>query len=616
MGSVPTLPYYSDVSEQDPYSIYGYPGSTNGFSPYSGGVENASQNWGVAIGAGGQDVNPNASMEDIFSANRNQISEEGNQIGQEAGNELNYYQPLQQQYTSAENAALNNLAQTPGYTPGEAGQINVDYSQYDTTPGQYAAITGDPNAPVSAVTSGTANEGAMLNQYQANLGGELAQYSGYLGGATDAYGAGVGGAASGLEIGLEGAQGKFSGLDTAVSNPALGFDPNSTEKQMTNQDVQNLVTSAGTTVGNQFQAAKDQLEQRAAAQGNTSPEALAAEEMALTTQGAATAGDAMTNAQIAANNAQYQRAAGIEQQREGATQTQAGLEATAATTEEAAAQAAAGQAGQANIGAQENIGAQQIGAANAIGQENVNAANTYGQYSTGEENTMTNQLYPAEATAEQLASQRAAQNAQMQYGEGTGSAQLTSGGAQTVGNARQAGLASYRSGVAGQQQGAQQGGESALQAQEGAYGTQTQGVNQAAGSQAGFEVGKPSLGDSLAKTALGSLVSGFTGGALSAAQQGSGMFGDGGVAYHSQIAKLGEKGPELVREPQGDTLVHTPTIARIAGGTQVIPFKPSATNKLQPDVLEGKVNPPKVPGMSLARYRGYNRYAHNSGGMV
>lgn len=68
----------------------------------------------------------------------------------------------------------------------------------------------------------------------------------------------------------------------------------------------------------------------------------------------------------------------------------------------------------------------------------------------------------------------------------------------------------------------------------------------------------------------------------------------------------------------GGKLVTTPTIAKIGekGPEAVIPLTPRAGNKLQPDILQGQVAAPSVPGMKLARYRGYNRYAHNSGGMV
>ena len=571
----------SNPQSPNPYAIYGYPGY-GGFSPYTSyGAENASQNWGTAIGQAGQFVNPNASMEDIFSANRNQISATGNIIGQEASNQLNYYSPWQQQYQQASNAALNQLAQTPGYTPQEAGQINVDYGQYQTSPDQWNQINQN-------LQTGIGNEGTMLNQYQSGLGGSLSDYGTNLsaqtgayqsgiGGATSAYGQGVGGAMSAygtgvgsaldqgrtgltgavgqLGSGLDAAQGKFAGLNSAVYDPSLGFDPNRTEKQMTDQDVSDLVTAAGTTVGNQFGAQREDLLRRAAAQGNTSPEALAAIERDLTTQQASAAGDAMTNARIQALQAQYGRAAGIEQQRLGASQTQQGLRATASTTEETAAQAAAGQAGLAGIGAQQYLtgaglqGAEAVGqagmqgseaigqagmtgaqlagqaginAANTMGQQNLNALYSYYPTAVNQMNTMTGQQYQAGVN-----------QANTQYAQGTGTAQMTAGGAANVGQARQAGQAAYRSGVAGQQGMAQQGGQAAMQAQLGAYGTQTGGITQNAAAQGSFEVGKPSLGDTAGKAAMAGLFS-------------AGGRAEGDIVTEPTISKLAENGPELV----------------------------------------------------------------------
>jgi hypothetical protein len=584
----------------------------------------------------GADVDPNASMEDVFASNRATINATGNVIGNEGANQLAYYDPLQQQEQNAQNASLNQLQQTPGFTAQEAGQINVDYSQFNTpqsainqqflTPDEQSQMMGNAQQPVDtmnqgvqaqgqiesqgtsaegamlnaygsnlganvaanasdvggAASQGTAAQGAMLNQYQSELGAQLGAYGTAMGTTAAQYGQGVSSAAGGLSTGLEAAQGEFSGLDTAVNNSNLGFNPDGTEKQITDQQVQAMQTAAGVSAGNQFRTAEDTLEQQAAQAGNTSPAALAAMRQQLVTQEAATAGDVESQAQIQALQAQQQQATSIEQQRLGAAQTQAGMQATAATTEEAAAQSAAGLAGTQGISAQEAIGAQNVNAANLagqaniqgvtnygqfsttaenqmtaqqlaaqenIGQTNVGAAQNYGQFSTGEANTMTaaqlaaqqtatNQQYTAASTAEQLDAQRAATLAtnrqatqtaanQMQYQQGVGSQQATSQGAQTTAAARIAGEGAYRSGVAQQQTLAQQGGQQAVQEQLGAYGTQTTGATSTASSQAGFEVGKASGGD----TALKAL---------------TGLFDAGGVADHPMVAKLAEHGPEMV----------------------------------------------------------------------
>lgn len=525
---LPNNPTYSPAG-YNPYPYGGFDPNSNGGT--GNGVDTSQM--GYAPSGNEADVDPNASMEKIYAANRDTINTTGNTLGQEGGNELNYYGGQTVQDQTAQNNALNQLQQTPGYTSPEAGQINVDYSQFNTTPAQYSAIAGDPNAPVTVNNAGVANEQGAEGAYQSTLGTDLNSYQGNLGAQVGQAQGWEGGAANQFGQGLTSAQSKFGALDSAVSNPDLGFDPNGTEKQMSDQDVQNMVTSAGTTVGNQFQTAEDTLERQAAAQGNTSPAALAALRQNLVTQEAATAGDTMTNANIAAQNAQYSRASGIEGQREGAVDTQTGLKATAATTEEAAAQAAAGQAGQATINEANLAAGQGIDAANTYGQFSTGQEATAGQQNVGQQNTQTGQQYGAASTAEQLGSTRAQQTATMQNQQGVTAATDTSAGAKTVGDARIAGQGAYRSGVAGQQQLAQSGANQAQQTQLGAYGTQTSGANSAASGQGNFEVGKPSLGDTLAK-GVASGVQAVTG------------FETGGVADNDMVAKVGERGPEWV----------------------------------------------------------------------
>lgn len=454
-------PYAPQVYGQDPWSQY---------LPYA-------------------NTDPNASMEDIYARNRSILSSGANNLNTVAGAQLNYYGTLQPRFQQAADTALNQLQETPGYTSQEA-----------------AAISGNPYQPVQTlVNNQEQGTGAMLNQYQAILGGQLGKYEGALGGATSAYGTGVRGAAQGLSSGLASAQEKFAPLDTAVNDPSLGFDPNQTERQLSDQDVQDLQTQAMTSVGNQFRTAQDTLEHQAAAEGATSPAQLAALRQALITQQGATAGDAATNARIAALQAQYQRAAGIEQQREGAVQTQAGLRATAATTEEAAAQAAAAQAGMAHIGAEQSIGQAGLTSAQNLGQAALAATGQYGQFSTTTADQMAKEQLAAQQQAEQQQSQRAQDVAQTRIG----------------------GQTQYRQGVAQQQGMAQQGGQAAVQTQLGTYQAATGGLNSAASGQGNFEVGKPSLGDT-------------AGAALTK------LFDAGGVATEPTNATIAEHGPEMV----------------------------------------------------------------------
>jgi hypothetical protein len=56
---------------------------------------------------------------------------------------------------------------------------------------------------------------------------------------------------------------------------------------------------------------------------------------------------------------------------------------------------------------------------------------------------------------------------------------------------------------------------------------------------------------------------------------------------------------------RGATVVNSPTIAKIgeAGPEMVVPLKARAGNRIQPDVLEGRLSQPKVPGVRYSRYK-------------
>lgn len=494
-------------------------------------------------------LDPNQDIHDQFYDDQGQIQAGAQQINSEATNQLGYYGNRQATQAGLTDQALSDLKTTPGYTPQEASQINVDYggnktSQDDLgkqflTSGEQAGIAGDPNAPVGVAGAGTAAEGAQLNAYGANVGNQLAAYQSNLGGQVQNYQQGVGGAVDSLGSGLDSAQDKFGKLDSAVSDPSLAFDPNSTEKQLSDADVQQMKTAAGTRIGNQYKTAQDQLQRNAAAAGNTSPLAIAAANARLQTQEASDQGDAETNADIAAKQAQYDRASGIEGQRYGETSATQGMKAGAATTEEQAAQAAAGLAGTQGISAAEAAGQAGIGASEAYNNTALSGIQNYGQTATSTAADMSKQNTAAATTAEEQAAQRAAalaanrQSTQSnvsntEYGQGMQTQQATSQGAQATGNARIQGNQSYLQGVAGQGAQAQTGGATAVSQQLGAYGTQTTGVNNSTAARANYEVG------------------GTTNSATNQAAKIIGALADGGVVDEPTVAKVGERGPELI----------------------------------------------------------------------
>ena len=542
---LPTLPTYTGANS-------GTPLGPSGVGNPITGTPAASQTF-TQVGQGGTGNDENDILQQAYN-NQNWINQAGQQISQEGTGELNYYGNQQNTYDAAQAQALNALAATPGYTSAQAGQINTDYSQYNTptsalnaeflTPAQQAAIAGNPNAPVASEAQGTANEGAQLNAYEGDLSGQVGNNASYVGAANAGLDTGTSAAVGSLASGLQGAQSGFSSLNSAVDNPALAFDPNSTESQITPEQMQQMETAAGTTIGNQYGAAEDALRQNAAAAGNTSPLALAAANARLQTQEASQQGQASTQADIAANNAQYARAAAIEAQREGATQTQAGLQAGAATTEQSQAQNAAALAGTQGLSAAELAGQAGISAAENVGAAGINAANTYGNAALNQQTTMTNQDYSAQAAAEQLAAQRAATLATNQqgiqqnvnntaYSQGVNSAQATSQGAQTVGNAQIAGQNNYRAGVQAQQNQAQQGVGMATGTQQSAYGTQTGGLNASTAAAGNMKTGQPSvLGDI---TAMASALIPKTPGSAK-----------GEIITEPSLRRVGERGAEWI----------------------------------------------------------------------
>lgn len=514
-NSPPAGPAGPPPAAQPPGSIYGNPGGAT-LPPIQ--------------------ANAYAPLEQQFQSNRNLINAQGSQLSNEAISAGGFYGSQLPALTGEQNQALSDLKTTPGYTPGESGQINTDYSKFNSSPADLAAIKGDPTQAQAKTEQGTAGEGAMLNQYQAGLGAQVGANATGVEGAAGKYGSGVGDAVSGLKSDISGSQ-NFDQLNSAVNNPNLAFDPSATEKQLSDSDVQSMKTAAGQRIGSQYRGAEDKLEADAAQAGNTSPLALAAARSTLMRSEASDQGQAESNADIQARQAQFSRAQGIEGQREGATQTQAGMQATAGTTEEAARQAGATTAGVAGIGAAENVGGATLGAAEDVGAADINAANQYGEFSTNTQADIGKTNAAAANTADTEASNRAATTTGMQYNQGTGSAQLTAGGAEAVGGARIAGEGAYRSGVAGQQQIAQTGGNEALQSQNATYGTEASGLNSSAAAQGNFAVAKPSFGDQLASGVAKALTTPppvAPGGA------------EGDIVTEPETRTIGEAGPEAV----------------------------------------------------------------------
>lgn len=526
-----------------------------------------------------------------------------NQINDEAQSQLNHYGGRQLQQEGNVDQSLQQLNSDPGYNGPEQALINPGFSQYRTsgqglannflTGDEQQSIYGSPSAGWTQTQQDTANENAKTGDYGTALNGAVGNYAQGTNAGLGTLNTDLSGATGALDQGLNASQGKFGKLDSAVNNSQLGFDPNGTERQLSDSDVQNMKTAAGTRVGNQYRSAEDSLYRNAAAAGNTSPLALAAANERLQRDSAAGQGDAELSADVAARQAQQDRASQIEAQRLGATQSQAGMQANAATQEQAQAQAAAGQSGQAKLTAATTAGTQAVQAGKDIGQAGINAANSYGTAAMNNASNVAGQNYNAVTNADNTSAARASQIAtnrqaaqnnvnNTQYTQGMGTATADSQAGQAIGNARIAGNTAYRAGVAGQAAAAQQGGQAAVDQQNTALGTLTNGLNTSTNNRANYENTGPG--------ALGKAGSSILGGVLGAAGNAAPTIGkaaglaEGGAFDEPTMARVGESGPEMVfsqTHPEGQKITRPMYVMLGKDQTEtVVPLNSNPNNKM------------------------------------
>jgi hypothetical protein len=73
-------------------------------------------------------------------------------------------------------------------------------------------------------------------------------------------------------------------------------------------------------------------------------------------------------------------------------------------------------------------------------------------------------------------------------------------------------------------------------------------------------------------------------------------------------APMGEdSGPLGYENAAKGVLVTKPTIARVgeSGPEAIVPLNNAAGNKVRPDLMEGHLQPPKVPGVRYQNFKGY-----------
>ncbi len=129
-------------------------------------------------------------------------------------------------------------------------------------------------------------------------------------------------ALTGEQQGMQGALGdEASQLGGAVNDPSLGLSGDFSQNfQFGPEAQQEIASAAGADVGGQYQSLIDQAQRQAAAEGNTSPLAVASAAANLEREGAANAADAMLKARISARQLGLQTTQQREQMRLGSAQ--------------------------------------------------------------------------------------------------------------------------------------------------------------------------------------------------------------------------------------------------------------------------------------------------------
>lgn len=369
--------------------------------------------------------------------------------------------------------------------------------------------------------------------------------------------------------GFEGAFGATAGNVRGAIDPSAvtTSDQFLQDYNMSPEERQDIVTGAGISAGTGYRAAAGELQRRGAAAG-ASPLAIGAYRARMEREGAAAAGDAMTQARIKASEAAAGRKiSGEELRQQGGryltdvrTGTEMGLGQEALRGQEALGEQARQQENLMETnrqGAQQFLTQADMDAARAAGTARIqNAQNVTGVGQGAREFAATTGTGIATAQDRDLAARNAAiaQNRQAaeqynqdaRYGRGMAANTALSNRAAGVGDTRlnQQNLArNYYTGQSGQ---ANANAEAARQRQLGAYATQTSGTNQATaiGEQA---ASRPALWEKIANTALGAVGAATGAGFIPKPKPKSGgAMAEGGVVSSPTVALLGEEGPEMV----------------------------------------------------------------------
>lgn len=541
--------YASYLSSIGPPSGGGAPYSTT--MPYDNPYGNDSFDWATS--------NPSNGMRQ----DRGYFANWGAQEGQNLSAQQAYEQELQGQYGGAMNQMAGTIGNNPGYTPTEMSNIvnPAAYEQGMTTPDQYAslaptqaeqtAMEGNPgsygeylnpalqqlasndstqnnsaNTSINNTTQWMNNdisqEGNSVNTALSN--GNLTPTANYYNDLADTY------------------NGTAAQVKSAVNSPNLQLQLNPNQYIMSNGEVQGMENQAAQAVNLSSQQQMSQIRQAAMAAGNSDPMALAALQNQYNTTEQENAANAVTSAQIQAEDAQRQTEMGYAQAALGAGQTQSQMQMsgalasgqmgentyqTAENTNLSAAQyLASQQASQANIQANQGLSANQW-----TGQQGIGTAEDFGNmYQNALEYGGTEGTNVAE-TQDQAAAQRAAElygirqgNTQYQqgqtYGQNFNTQSQLSNLYQAAANARMAGQNEFLGWATGQTNQANESNLNLNQQQIGTAGVTFPNMNQATGQWGNYTLGQ--YGQSWGGQFQGALMGGLSTAMNTAAKAGVG----------------------------------------------------------------------------------------------
>ena len=373
---------------------------------------------------------------------------------------------LQNQGTALQGQFGNEYLNQNGLQGTYRNQADTAYGQLQTTPGytdaQAAAIYGNPNAGFNYYDPSELK--GDTSDYANSLNRAAAQGQQYLQAAPTNQTNWQGGINSKLESsGNEAVSGLEGGLGSAVSGYGTSLD----SYQLTPEEAQNIRNVAAQTTQGQYRKMNEETAIQAAAQGNTSPAALAAIKENLGRQGAIDAGNAASAAELAANQEAANR-------KLTAANNLYGAQSNAANQIYGARQGTAANLASTETQANESIAANQGAAANAQANLGYNAAQTGGAQKLATDTGLQSTGQNLATSADTNASNRST----------------------TTANQAIAGQNAYRNYLTGQQGAAQAASQTAGNQQLSAYGgtTSAYGAQQGAVNNANAAAGNVAVG--------------------------------------------------------------------------------------------------------------------------